>query len=283
MSVAGASPSGGVTPSVERAARRDVLVWATFLVAFSPVLADLFRHLLARPWSSYSLLFAVLLVVYGHREASRDGSRADGYALLAAALAVQVVAVGGGFTRWGRLAIPIGVIGLARLRGRPPLRVAALAFWAIPIPHAIAEAASPVLARFWLECAAALLAPFAPVVVEGTKATAPNGSLLLGVVSSGLPLSALLSGLGWVSLLDTSRGVGDALRAAVVWGVAALPLQALCVAIALSLTVAGAPRIAHGWISWGVLVVSGGVGLLIATRPRGRATLFFRAATGRAD
>lgn len=246
--------------------RRDILVWSAFVIAFSPLLLDLFRHVLAHPWAGYGLLFVVLLVARAYREPSRGLSHRDGYVLLAAALVLQAVAVGGGFARWGRLAIPLGVMGLARLLGRPSPRVAALAFWAVPLPNFIAAVGSPLLERSWLEGAATLLAPFVTIVVEGTKATAPGGVLMLDAVSGGLPLLALLSGLGWVSALDPWRGAGSALRTAVLWSLAALPLQALCVLAALVLTVAGAPRAAQAWLSWGIFLASAAAGLAIALR-----------------
>jgi len=266
LSPAESIKGGSGAPPVTGAARRDILVWSAFVIAFSPLLLDLFRHVLAHPWAGYGLLFAVILVTLACREPSRGPSHRDGYALLAAALVLQAVAVGGGFARWGRLAIPLGVMGLARLLGRPSPRVAALAFWAVPLPNFIAAAGSPLLERLWLEGAVMLLAPFATIVVEGTKATAPRGVLALDAVSGGLALAALLSGLGWVSALHAWRGVGSALRTASLWGLAALPLQALCVLVALALSVAGAPRAAQAWLSWGIFLASAAAGLAIAFR-----------------
>ena len=111
-----------------------------------------------------------------------------------------------------------------------------------------------------------LLAPLATIVVEGTKATAPHGVLALDAVSGGLPLAALLSGLGWLSALDAWRGVGSALRTAALWGLAALPLQAFCVLVALALSVGGAPRAAQAWLSWGIFFTSAAAGLTITLR-----------------
>ena len=253
-------------PQSTGAVWRDILVWSAFFIAFSPLLLDLFRHVLAHPWAGYGLLFAVLLVARANREPSRGLSHRDGYALLAGGLVLQALAVGGGFTRWGRLAIPLGVMGLARLLGRPSPRVAALAFWAVPLPNFIVDAGSPLLERLWLEGAAMLLSPLATIVVEGTKATASHGVLALDAVSGGLPLAALLSGLGWVSALDAWRGVGGALRTAALWGLAALPLQALCVLVALALSVGGAPAAAQAWLSWGIFLASAAAGLAIALR-----------------
>ena len=259
-------PRGAAVAASSPGALRDLLLWSTLALAFSPLLVDLSAHLRARPWANYGLLFVVLLVVLARRESSRAAPQRDGYLLLAAALVLQAVAVGGGFVRWGRLAIPLGVMGLGRLLGRPSPRVAALAFWAIPLPNFIVDAGSPLLERLWLEGAATLLAPLATIVVEGTKATAPHGVLALDAVSGGLPLAALLSGLGWVSALGAWRGVGGALRTAALWGLAALPLQALCVLVALALSVAGAPRAAQAWLSWGIFLASAAAGLAIALR-----------------
>jgi len=259
-------PRGAAVAASSPGALRDLLLWSTLALAFSPLLVDLSAHLRAQPWANYGLLFVVLLVVLARREPSRAAPQRDGYVLLAAALVLQAVAVGGGFARWGRLAIPLGVLGLARLLGRPSPRVAALALWAVPLPNFIAAAGSPLLERLWLEVAAMLLSPLATVVVEGTKATAPGGVLALDAVSGGLPLAALLSGLGWVSALDAWRGVGSALRTAALWGLAALPLQAFGVLVALALSVAEAPRAAQAWLSWGIFLASAAAGLAIALR-----------------
>jgi hypothetical protein len=117
---------GAAVAASSPGALRDLLLWSTLVLAFSPLLVDLSAHLRARTWANYGLLFVVLLVVLARREPSRGLSHRDGYWLLAAVLVLQAVAVGGGFARWDRLAIPLGVLGLARLLGRPSPRVAAL-------------------------------------------------------------------------------------------------------------------------------------------------------------
>jgi len=263
-----ANHSRGVDGIPSHEARRDLLLWSAFALAFSPLLFDLFAHLRARPWANYGLLFLVLLIAHTWHERSRAAAHHDGYLLLSLALMLQCVAVGGGFTRWGRLALPLGVMGLARLLGRPSPRVAALAFWAVPLPNFIASIASPRLEQIWLMAAAWLLSPLAPIAVEGTTAATPGGMLTFDAVSGGLPLAALLSGLGWLRALDDWRGLGSALRTASTWGLAALPLQALCALAALALATLGAPALASAWLSWGIFLVVGAAGLVIVHRSR---------------
>ncbi len=136
-----ASPGSGSTEAA--ATRSDALVWCAFLVAFSPLALDLFGHLRLRPWASYGLLFAVILVLRARSEPAHAAPRRDGYVLLLVALALQGMAVGAGFARWGRLALPLGVFGLARALGRPSPRVAALSFWAVPVPTFVAVDSEP--------------------------------------------------------------------------------------------------------------------------------------------
>ncbi|HME68836.1 MAG TPA: hypothetical protein VKM54_03105 [Myxococcota bacterium] len=263
------SPERAAGSPANQAARsrwHHTFVWIAFLVAFSPLLSDLVDHVRAHPWAAWSLVFAMLLAVLARRDSSHALPRRDGYALLGMALVLQGIAIGGGPMRWGRPAIPLGVFGLARILGRPSLRVAALACWAVPLPWSIVRAASPLLEYIWLRVAAATLSSFAPIFVQRASATWPNGVLSLEPSDGGLPLVAFLSGVGWIYALRTWRGLGRGLVTAAVWGLAALPVQVLAVMIALALAIGHKPDAARAWLSWGVFLVCTVLALAVTLR-----------------
>jgi len=231
-----------------------ILVWVAFLFAFSPLLSDLVEHARAHPWAAWNLLFAVPLALLARRDSSPESPRRDGYAWLGMALALEGLAIAGGPLRWGRPAIPLGVLGLARILGRPSLRVAALACWALPLPTFIASVASPLLEYIWLRSAAALLSLFAPISVHQAYASWPQGVLQLQPADGGLPLALFLSGVGWIYALPIWRGFLRALMTAAWWGLVGLPVQGLVVLIALALAVGDRAEVARLWLSWGAFL-----------------------------
>jgi hypothetical protein len=241
-------------------------VWIAFIFAFSPVLYDLAAHARSHPWAAWSLVFAILLIFLARKDSSYALPRGDGYALLGMALLLEGIAIGGGPIRWGRPAIPLGVFGLARILGRPSLRVAALACWAVPLPWSIVSAASPLLEFIWLRVAAATLSSFAPVLVQRASATWPDGVLTLEAADGGLPLVAFLSGVGWIYALRTWRGLGRALATAAVWGLVGVAVQALAVTIALALTIGEEPDAARAFLSWGVFLICTVLALAVTAR-----------------
>ena len=101
-------------------------LWLALIICFSPVLVDLARHLVAEPWALYVLLFPPLLARCAVCEGPDARSVRMGAVLLALSLAVELVAVGGGLVRLGRLGLPLGVIGVSRAFGLLSLRTALL-------------------------------------------------------------------------------------------------------------------------------------------------------------
>jgi len=232
-----------------------VFVWTAFLVAFSPIFFDVAEHARQQPWAAWSLVFALLLAVLARRDFSREERNRAGYVLLGLALLLEAFAIVGGPMRWGRLAIPLGVFGLARILGRPSQGVAALACWTVPVPWAIVSRGSPLLEYIWLRLAAATLSSFAPISVHRGSAAWPGGTLSLDPSDGGLPLMALLSGVGWIYSLQGGCGLSRSLRTVAVWGHAGRPMQMVAVLIALALAVGGKAEAARAWLSWGIFAV----------------------------
>jgi hypothetical protein len=210
------------------------MLWLALLAAFSPVLVDLVRHLASEPWTRYALVFAPLLAVCVATSGDRSKPSADGYLWLAVGVGAELFALVGNMARFGRPAFSLGVIGLCRASGVASTRVAALALWLTPVPYLIVLRFSPELETALLHVvgsAARVLG--AELSIEGSHVLAPSGVLELYPSDGGLPLAALLSGLGWYASLRTGASPWASLRRAMVWGATALPIQTLAILVAV--------------------------------------------------
>jgi hypothetical protein len=229
-------PSQGEVGGHRRHRALDGLLWLALGICFSPVLIDLARHLALEPWARYVLLFPPLLVRCALGQRAEAPSARTGGALLLIALALEVLAVGGGFVRLGRLGLPLAVIGLSRAFGLLPQRTALLALWWVPLPHALVSLLSPALETAWLHGIAWPLDLIgADIRVEAALARAGAAELALSAPDGGLPLAALLSGLGWYTSARLGDGLWRCLRRSASWALLAFPLQVT----ALGLAVAG--------------------------------------------
>lgn len=256
---------------------REIVLWSALAVALSPVLWDLGAHVIADPWAGYSAVFPLLLVLAARHGQRYEEPRATGYLLLAAGLFVTLVGVGGGMDRLARPALPLAVIGLARLLGRPPLPVALLALGMVPVPSfvlaPVAAMVGPVLAGL-----AAMICGFLGLSLQAHGATLAGikGTIELGYGDTGLPLAILLAGLGWYAGLrraSTEAPTGDsesvlrqAAHKALRWLPWAIPVQVAAIigaGIALSL---GSVLWSRVLLDCGVWTLTTAVGLVRATR-----------------
>ena len=218
------------------------LLWLALGVCFSPVLIDLVQHLAANPWAAYVVIFPPLLARCALRDPPGARSVHTGAALLATGLAIELVAVGGGVVRLGRLGLPVAVVGLSRAFGLLSSRTALLSVWWVPVPHAVISFPSPALETAWLQGAAWPLNLLgANVTVEAGLARAGTLELLLSAAETGIPLAALLSGLGWYASARLGETLWRCLRGAVIWGLLAFPIQTAAVGLALTGLVLGVP------------------------------------------
>ncbi|MEZ4218700.1 MAG: hypothetical protein R3E88_19665 [Myxococcota bacterium] len=197
--------------------------------ALSPVLVDLVRHAAANAFATPCLFFAVALVVAAAR-ARREPPRAPalGLALAGVAGVAGALLAAADWPRFGRLALPLGVLGLAFRTGRPTPRAAVLAIWLVPLPHFVAALPSPVLERTWLSFADALVAP------RGAT------SIRLVAEDAGLALAWWLAGAGYARALAVGAKPAHALRLCLGGAIAAFPFQLAAVAAALA--IAASPR-----------------------------------------
>lgn len=259
---------------------REILLWSAIAVALSPVLRDLGAHVIAHPWAGYCAVFPVLLVLAAGHWRRRDRPRGDGYLLLAAGLVIELVGIGGGIDRLARPALPLGVIGLARLLGRPPLAVALLALGMVPVPtfvlRPVAGMVGPALAGLTaIACGSLGLS----LRAQGATLTSVSGAIELGDGDTGVPLAVLLAGLGWYAGLRRAsvdlpphgsqsllrQSAGTALR----WAPWAVPIQIGAVLAAGMVLALGGPGFSPMLLSCGAWILTTAVGLLRASG-RGR-------------
>lgn len=242
------------------------LLWLGLGVALSPSLMELARHWLAEPWSRYAALFVPLWIACARADTGPARPRPAGHLLLALGVAWAAIAVGGGMGRFGRPGIALAVVGLAAVLGRPSLARALLAAFAIPVPSAILDRV-PGVERI----SAALVAGGADALglalawrpaLEGVELVAGGGQVLaLGPENGGLPLAALLAGLGWYAAAREGASPRQAARAAVRRAAWAIGLQPLAIVVAGGLLLAGAPGLAKGMLQTGLWLVVAAVSL----------------------
>lgn len=262
-----AAVRGGSGPSSRTG--RALLLFAALGFALSPILLDLARHLALEPWALYAAAVPPLLAWAARREGGARASPRLGGALVAAALVLEIVAVGGGIVRFGRPALPLAVLGLCRALGLASARTALLAAWMVPVPFVLVEAAGLPLAGLWGELAHAAVAPAgAELALRPTDHAfaleGAGGTLPLRPVDGGVVLAAGLSGLGWLAGLRARAGWLGCALAAAFFALAALPLQLLAVGLAAAALAGGLGALA-GWTlalaPWIAGAALGGVGV----------------------
>ncbi len=233
-----------------RSGAQRTLPWIALLLGFSPVLLDLGRHLAATPEASYVLLAPLLLGLAARRELP-EVPRSDGYFLLALGLALELLGIAAASWSVARLGLPLGIVGLARARGFPPLRSALLGFFLVPVPTSLVALPSPELES--------ALAAFAGAVVRGVGGevrpvgplfTGTQGRLELSAFDAGIPLAATLAALGWYSAVRRGARVSGALASAVRTSLWAVLIQPCAIAVAVGLFALGLPTLARSGLSY---------------------------------
>ncbi len=222
------------------------LCWSLLLAAFSPVLIDLARHLVERPWAAYCLVFIPLFARELLREAPGPRRPGLGWLLLGVALAAELLLVAGGFTRAARLLLPVAALGVSQLTGRPRLRTGLLLFGFVPVPHALVSLGSPGLEAAFAGVAARVLrAAGFPALVEADRyeTTLHVGAETLGLFDrdGGLSVAVLLFGLGWYAGLRWGWPVLTTLLRALAASLLFAPLEILAIALAGGLLGMSAP------------------------------------------
>lgn len=219
------------TTTRERAS--SVLLWVVLLFAFSPVVADLFSHLAQNAWARGSIVFLPLAWFAAQQLPTPAGPVRWGFALLGLGLAIEVFAVGGDLLRLGRVGLGLAAVGLIGVRGWASLPAASLLLFAIPLPHALAEIASPTLEVTWGRLGVGLAQTFGlDLVRNGTVLSTPSGAILeLGAVDGGVVLGSVAAGLAWFVAAAARRSMIACAGSSLLGFVAGVVGQGLIVAL----------------------------------------------------
>ncbi|MFI5319424.1 MAG: hypothetical protein ACHQ6V_07575 [Myxococcota bacterium] len=217
-----------------------LLLGLGLLAGLWPALAEWATHIANEPATAYALVFPLLLLTAARSTPPTAPDRSAGLLWIAAAALIEVIAFQGGIERFGRLAIPLGIIGYLRFTGAAALAPAALAFFIVPIPHALAALAP--LETVWLAFAQFLLGPVGP-------------ALRLDAWDSGLRLVALFAGLGWYFDARSGSSWRGALRRGAQLAMIGLPAQLAAMIVAVALTRSGAASEARVLLTPGVWIV----------------------------
>ena len=221
------------------------------MIALSPILFDLGLHLIQVPVDRYAALFPALFLIAVWKSPRTKGQK-DGYIFLTIAVFIAIVSIGGGFTRWGRLAIPLVAIGLIRISGATSLRKALLSFWLIPTPHFLETTFWPNLVLLYGKGAANFLPELSlqetgmTLMARGTREL----SLNLHPADSGWALAAALSGVAYFIGNQKNRTLMRTIASVAFYTIAALPLQALAILAALLLMDTERVVVAREWLNY---------------------------------
>ena len=108
------------------------------------MLVDLARNVAAQAEDRVTLLAPLLLLLALRSDANAPAPpRRDGLVALAAGVVLEVFGVAAESWSLARLGLPVAAMGLARYAGRPPVAVAALLLFAIPLPDTLVTLPSP--------------------------------------------------------------------------------------------------------------------------------------------
>jgi len=177
----------------------EVLTWLAFVVALSPVLTDLTRHAVTHPWARYSLIFFPLLIFASFTDQSKAKPRGSGYLLVLVALVIVFLGAAGGqeFIRFARSSIPLGVVGIALIFGRPSLAIALLSLWAVPLPNAALNLVEPALHKVLVSSAMFVGGPISSIDAMHADPLGRVADQPIQGFESVLVFIFVMAGLGW--------------------------------------------------------------------------------------
>ena len=166
---------------------------------------------------------------------------------------VVILSVGGGFTRWGRIAVPVALIALIRLNGYASLRGSLTLLWFVPLPHFINTLVWPELILFYSQAVAGLR-----ISLEATSVfiQSGEGGLRLSQGDAGMALMVALGGVSYFVSWQRDESASRTTTRLLFSVLAALPLQFLAIALALLLLKSGFPQPAQTLVNVTIWVVS---------------------------
>ena len=219
-----------------------LLLWAALAAASLGVLMDLFGHWAESPWSRYSLLFFPLCAWMTRSAPVGAPAARLGMTLVALGACAEVLAIGGGFERFGRVGLALALLGMTCIHGLPGWSRRLAWMWVIPLPHlvvvTIGERALPLWWHFGAEVAS--WADAASPWATPTAWQPDDTGLALTGVAGGVCVMVVLAGFGWLRSARAGAPLGSAIRRSLLWATIGVPIQAACVA-------AAAVALANAW------------------------------------
>lgn len=237
-----------------RAPLPSAWLWLAAAVAFSPALAEVAAQTVTNPRTSTPVIAGALLFAAAWRSPLREAPhRPTGLALLTLATALELLGILGASSTFARISVPIAVVGVARLLGHPPLAIALLSLWLVPIPVSLLEP----LREPMENGAAAFVAAMATLLGSDASAVGPlvragGRSFELHAPDAGLHLAHLLTLAGWYGAALRGERLAGAVRLAARAALLTLPLQPVFLTLATLALLAFGPEAARGVLDPGL-------------------------------
>ena len=201
--------------------RRRWLLWCSLAVAFSPIIQNLAVNIRDDPGMRYILLPILLIGLLLRRDPRShcETRPAAGPGLLIVGLVALVVGIAGGSWGIARIGLPVAMLGMTWVTGRPAVGVILLAFVCVPVPVFVEVMTSPRVESMWGEIGAGVLSRLgAELEVSGPLLRYHGERFELLPSDSGIVTAVVLGQVSWYLSLRAGRAFGQAVARAVCWG-----------------------------------------------------------------
>jgi hypothetical protein len=216
-------------------------------------------NLLDHPHERYTLLAPVLigLLIHQNPQLRSETRPALGVAMLILGLVAQVVGIAGGswsIARWG---LPVAMLGVCLITGRPAVGVTALAFALVPVPGFIRMMGSPQIESLLGAASADFLGLLGVTIETGGPLLLHDGRRfeLLGT-DNGIATAIVLAEVGWYSAIRNAYSLMQGLTRTIGFGLLAVIVQPIAVLACVATLPLGVPE-------WGRFVLTHGIWLLL--------------------
>ena len=237
-----------------RVRTESTLFWIALVLAFSPTALHLLRTWYLQPENAWTLLIWLLLISVVRVDPLRsERRRLGGAALLLLALSLQTLGIAGDSWSIAHYALPLAALGIALWWGRPTLRVALLAWAAIPLPTFVTTLFSP-HSETIAATLTARVAGFLGLAIHARGPALHSGDALLDIRSydTGLHLAWCFAAFGWYAGLREHRAWPRLVLKSAGFALLAPAWQAAGLLVAAFLLTRGATRCAQLWLVGGV-------------------------------
>ncbi len=251
---------------------RAVILWGGLVVAFLPVIHDVAMSLHNNAGQRYVLLSVLLIGLLILRNSdSRFGNERPGIGvtLLVLGLAAQLIGIASGSWSIARVGLPVAMLGISLVTGKPDTKVVVLAFAAVPIPGLVFNATSPWLESILAVAAAKTLALAGIQLDVGGPLLQFDGARFEMLASdNGIVTAVLLGEVGWYFAIRAHRSFGQAAWQAICWALLAIVIQPLLVLLCIATLPLGVPHLGRFFLTFGVAILLVIIVLVVALLSR---------------